>query len=347
MNFKKKNEKTFYADDPVEVNPRDLQPKVSKIGYDESEKIFWTTVDRISFKSIYDVVEEVLQAHQYVANFENILACLDQTGVGIRALTKNDQIDRFNYILYFKMPQKNRKGSLLNMFYEEISIYEKAILMSKSKIEKKQPDSSLEDLTKENQQLKQVIAKLTQKKSANVDTWSAHPTDSAASASFKFAKVQNIRLSQRQITVKIGQKSLQHPTSGLTSLPQTGQNCLAYYQDGQVKDVWFMESNIHVEQSSAAVLFKERRLIKVRDLQRRTHVIHATNEEEKKLFDRLQRGSLLQIGLYKNTVTYLQELRQQPARNHADMIQEKIATCQLDLIIEEASDQGKELRKAS
>jgi hypothetical protein len=166
----------------VDLNRATYLVDISKTEMDSTDGSFFTTIDKVLFKGLPEVITKVLSANSFSLSLENILGCLDNLIFGVRARIydkKEDDDDpvkvkNYSHCLSFQLPSKRKVGPLLKSFYDEIEKYETVIARYRGKVEPKRAGqektptemkTDIKELKAENTWLKQNIAELTREMS--------------------------------------------------------------------------------------------------------------------------------------------------------------------------------------
>ena len=75
--FEKAKLKVIYQKVDTDLSKVSINRNLSAVGYDNDEKFFYITIDRVLFSNPVTTIKTVLDAHGFVPNLENILSCLD------------------------------------------------------------------------------------------------------------------------------------------------------------------------------------------------------------------------------------------------------------------------------
>ncbi len=316
----KKNlsEEILVHDDRVDLSRANYSPELSSTNLDAETQSFHVTIDRVSFKKPVDIVTTVLNAHGFAINLENILSSLDQfvLGVKVKMPEKSPQEGRVlvrNFLpcVHLTMPNKSKVGTLLKLFYAEIQGYEQEIARLQDGELKKdgekvksreQLQKEIEKLSIENSRLQSKVTDLTNqltealKFQANANR--ALASQNIIPPQLRLAQVRDIIFSERSVLLRAGRTNISLPMALLEALPKPGDTCLLNVVDGTALGAFFYESRgVPFLKDMAEVLSVSSEACKVRDSQRKQHILRAQNETEKELFSSLKRGQ--KIILYR------------------------------------------------
>jgi hypothetical protein len=263
----------------------------NELGAEGDAATIFATVDRIRFKSLYEAVNEVLVAHGFVSNIENLLAALDYFKFGIRAELPSDvtslasiKVRSFSDCIQFKLPEKRRSGPMLKMFYEEVGAYEAEILRLSGSADKKPAEKDQEirglrqqverlreqndELSKSKEELIGLIQELEHyrsKASKTIEEQNLLPPN------IKAGKVREISLEENRVVVKTGRASMVLALGTLNSFPSIGSGCLVVQKPNKEPDfgIVFGEECEAFRQVVGTVLSIDGSLVKVRDERRK------------------------------------------------------------------------------
>ena len=340
-------ERLFHSDDQYQLVTDNKVANASDAGFDEDTETFWSTWDKVKFMKPVELVTRVLSAHGYVVNFENIVSCLDQMIFGVRGKLKSvdseaevSEITSCYDVLAFKLPSKNRVGSLLNDFYSEIAGYEQKIAgMQEQAVDNQEQDSlrevqaELAKVGKENQELREQVKSLevfihrqaADIKDAKDEEVPLLPEDVHQGV------VKAIKPKDRLITVRIQRKSWAVPMAMIQGIPEKGSPALLRIIDAKVQSAWFyLSSTADQNYAVAKVLFSSDGKIKIRDLNRKQWILQPSSLFEKKIFQDLSRGSMVLLTLFNGVIIKLLPLQEDQSRKLIDQVNESLAIQQLN-----------------
>ncbi len=264
----------------------------NELGAEDDASTIYATFDRIRFKSLFDSVNEILVAHGFVTNIENVLAALDYFKFGIRAeihasssTLGSVRIRNFSDCIQFKLPEKRRSGPILKLFYEEVGAYEAEILRLSGSAEKKPAEKDqeirglrqqVERLRAENEELaktKEELVSLIQelehyrsRASKTIEEQNLLPPN------IKAGKIREINIEENRVVVKTGRASMVLSLGSLNSFPSIGSGCLVVQKVNKEPDfgIVFGEECEPFQQVVGTVLSVDGSLVKVRDQRRKT-----------------------------------------------------------------------------
>ena len=320
-------------------------PSLSVMEFDEKSKSFFASLDKIPFAKPNEVIIKILEANGYVVNLENILACIDDFVIGMRTKIRSRKSEEeplvakeYFPILHFRMPSKSRIGPILSRFYGEVQAYESEIskLQGEKDTKKDPKEQSPEDMRREiknlrhhNYLLSEKINKLTQK----INTMSHNAARGGSQESselpetMRLGKVRSVHEKERHCVVSTGRSNFNVPLQLLGIIPLLGDECMLNVDNGSVINAMLAVKNrTPFKKILGRVLAKEGNKMKVRGTDRKSHIIKAITEDEKKTIAGMNRGDLCQLGL---GVSNIVDFRPFPNSNEAffsEKMQESIAT---------------------
>lgn len=318
FNAKKLLEEIVVDDDKVELSRAAYSPELSSTDLDGETGTFHVTLDRILFKKPVDVAITVLNAHGYAINLENILSCLDQfvLGAKVKAPERSDGegralVKNFLPCAHFTLPNKSKIGNLLKLFYSEIQGYEQEIARLQDGELKKDGEKQksreqlmreIERLSGENTRLQTKLndlsSQLTEALRFQANANRALASQNIIPPQLRLAQVRELIFAERSVLLRSGRTNISLPMALLETLPKQGESCLVNIVDGTALGAFFYESKGQpFEKDWADILVAKPEVCKVRDSQRRQHVLRAQNEAETELFRQLKRGQ--KVCLYR------------------------------------------------
>ncbi|GEM_PF-6512206 len=289
-----------------------LDSSLSEVGLTAGE--FFSTINNIVFKTPVEIVETVLKSEGYTVNLENILAGLEQFTIGIVASNVEEKnldkpiVKKYNHSIQFKLPSKSSRGLLLNLFYKEIEIYDSLLSKEGKLAEKNELKSEMEGLKEENMKLKKEIGNL-YKKLGNAGGVSEHEITKLIDNiplsinDIRPAKVSEISLDKRDIELKIGKKSFHFPLIRCAGIPSVGDDCLAYTENGVIKDLFFYNSPMTPFTIIVGkTVWKEKNCLKVRGDDRKEWIIEAKNDDELEQISKFRRNDSIILEFANKTI---------------------------------------------
>ncbi len=298
-----------------------LNLDLSAVEYETNQKFFYVTIDKVLFSNPVTTICTVLEAHGFVANLENILSCLDSFVFSIRAkATENPssnstELDVSEYLpcVRFELPEKNRIGTILQSFYNEIARHQSQKygpeLLQKGHSEELKSNKSLakvvEKLTSENKSLMQQVSLLTDQliaeKMAASQAAIANNSSDLLPANTKICRVEHVDLKRRIVKVKSLKKLIDIPTHMLDRVPSFKSRCLITFDEDDnipIGILFFDNAEMaNLEKRTADLLYVEDDTFKARDSKRNDFQIMAVNPMEQATIKSLRRGMKILISV--------------------------------------------------
>lgn len=318
---KNKFSNVFTTAETCNIHNGNIDLKDTMIGIDESTQIFHSTIDHVVFNSMYEIIHKILEAQGFTPNLENLLSTLDSLkftvhGTQNQKAKENEIIELKTWMpaLQFKMPNYQTKGPLLYKFYEEVAHYENELFAFKKKsntdkdekeITKKELREEVRKLKEENSlledRLKQLSIKFNKVKANMQGLGGSGNLDLDLNLHISSGIIRKVQISQRNIIIKLQNKTVNYPLLLSDKVPETNEKCLVLFENNAIKKVLYLENKGHIPRiRPAKVLFSSNNTCKVRDHMRSVWEFSAKNPEEEKLIARLSRGKLVHIFLLKN-----------------------------------------------
>jgi hypothetical protein len=294
---------------------------LSVVDFDSENRYFYVTIDKVMFTDPVSTIKTVLEAHGYVDNLENILSCLDsflfaahaKTSAGDNSENGLLRVSEYLPCIRFELPQKNKVGSILQSFYDEIAKYEARVGDDKAMQRPSDPElrnlsnikRELTELKDENQELREQVSALTlqlsrEQKSLNrasraLDSQRLLPDNA------KIGRVEKVDLKRRMVQVKCQSQIIDIPTHMLDHVPEFQARCLITLDDSgnaPVGIVFFDNAELeNIEQRTAELLYVEGDRFKARDSRRNEFQIKAVNDMEAATILCLRRGMKIVVSL--------------------------------------------------
>ena len=298
-----------------------LNDSLSAVDFDQENKFFYVTIDKVLFTDPVSTIKNVLDAHGYTANLENILSCLDSFVFAAHARVPSADADgegvaRVNdYLpcLRFELPQRNKVGSLLQSFYDEIARFEARLGDDKAIPWTPDPDlhrlralkAELEELKEENRDLQEQVSVLTRQLSREQKSLSrasrALDSQRMLPDNARIGRVDKVDLKRRKVLVKCQRQVIEIPTHMLDRVPEYQARCLVTVDDsGSLPTgvVFFGgEELADLENRTAELLYVDGDCFKARDSHRNEFQIKAVNELEAATIGNLRRGMRVVLSL--------------------------------------------------
>lgn len=293
-------------------------PELSAAG--QAHDLVFSTVDRLAFRPLPEVVETILRAHGFNLNLENILASLDDTRLGyrVRPSTRSTPpagkptASGFLPALTLQLPRKHRVGPLLAKFYAELEAFHAELVQLRAERGRARSEERtlVERLRTERDELERTNALLTRKlqelqaelasvKKAHAEATSALASQNLLPAQVRLAQVLEVDLETRNVELRAGRKRFSIPLVALWVFPEKDDPCLVSIQDGEVAGVFFHEAaQVPPNLVVAEVLHVAEGKCKIREESRKTRVICAQNPAEVELINHMQRGDRVLLFLH-------------------------------------------------
>lgn len=312
----------------AEFSKASLNKDLSAAGYDQDGKFFYVTMDKVLFDNPVSTIKTVLDAHGFVPNLENILACLDSFAFAAYAKTAAGRsgsalkVGEYTPCIRFELPQRNRIGEILQSFYDEISKYES---QSGAK-ETWRPDpelKKLKDLKKETAELKQKNKELQDQVSAltlqlNREQKSLSRASRALDAqkalpdNVRICKVEQVDLKRRTVKLSSQRKEFDVPTHLMDRVPEFQARCLAIFDEERdvPLGIIFLDNRVasDVERRTAELLYVEGDAFKARDSRRNELQVRAVNDLEADTIKGLRRGMKVLVSMSDGHVVHFSVL---------------------------------------
>lgn len=298
-----------------------LNDSLSAVDYDQENKFFYITIDKVLFTNPVSTIRTVLDAHGYTTNLENILSCLDSFVFAAHArLPSGDaagegvaRVNDYLPCVRFELPQRNKVGSLLQSFYDEIARFEARVGDDKALPWSPDPDvhrlktlrAELEELKEENRELQEQVSVLTRQLSREQKSLrsasKALDSQRMLPDNAKIGRVDKVDLKRRRVQVKCQRQVIDIPTHMLDRVPEYQARCLITMDesgDTPTGVVFFGgEELADLENRTAELLYVDGDSFKARDSHRNEFQIKAVNELEAATIASLRRGMQVVLSL--------------------------------------------------
>lgn len=342
----------------TDLSRASLNPDLSAVDYDQENKFFYITIDKVMFGDPVGTIKTVLDAHGYVTNLENILACLDSFVFAAHARTPaadsgDGGVIRVNdYLpcLRFELPQKNKVGDILQSFYDEIARYEARVGDAKAAQWAPNPEvkalkdlkTEVADLKTENDDLREQVSLLTQQLSREQKSLSrasrALDSQQLLPDNARICRVEKVDLKRRLVQVKSQRRVIEVPTHLLDRVPAYQARCLVALDEAGNAPVGivFLDNREwgDIDKRIAELLYVDGDSFKARDSKRNEFQIKAVNEIEAATIRGLRRGMKVVVSIADGFVVRFSVLgatlaEQFIGRIHEQMIVHDLARNQL------------------
>ena len=319
--FEKGKLKVISEQGGADLSKASINKNLSAVGYDNDEKFFYMTIDKILFSDPVSAIRTVLDAHGFVPNLENILSCLDSFifSAHIRIANKTDsdtdpvKIQEYLPCIRFELPTKNKVGDVLQSFYDELAKYESKasdpnkMSWSLDPEVKKAKDlkEEIKQLKEENRELREQVSELTYQLSQEQRSLSraskALDSQRLLPDNAKICRVENVDLKRRKVKVKCHRKVIDIPTHMLDRVPDYQARCLITFDEGEdvpLGIIFFNNEELNnLEKRTAELLYVKGDTFKARDSMRNEFQIKAVNELEADTIKMLSRGMKVVISI--------------------------------------------------
>ena len=284
-------------------------------------------------------------ANGYMTNLENLLACVDDFTLGVKAQVRNgEQAKAFLPCVQFTLPKKSKVGPTLQKFYGEIESYESKIsdlskkpssrgARTKSPEQLKEKIKELEDKNKElKAEIRDYKSQLSQMSKAEATANKALMNQNILPPNIRLASVRSIDLKERLIVLKSGRTNINFPMVLTGILPEIDEKCLVYIDQGRVRGGFCYEGQgKDIKPSRGEVVFSDSNVCKIRDPKRKIWRLEAKHEAERAMFAAMKRGDEVLMYMLDGQLIRLQDVEQTMAPNYEKGIMEEIAKYHLDL----------------
>lgn len=319
--FDKGKLRVISVEEEADLSRASVNQAISGVGYDDDGKFFYITLDKVLFSNPASTIKTVLDAHGFVPNLENTLACLDTFTFGVyaRAADKNlpdgsaARVNEYFPCIRFELPQKNKIGGILQSFYDEIARYTvktaggKAVPWLPDAQGKKLKDleTKVDELERKNQELEEQVSALTLQLSREQKSLSrasrALDSQRVLPENVRICRVERVDLKRRTVRVSSHRRTFDVPTHVLEIVPELQARCLIIFAEGedQPTAMIFLDGQERgdVERRIAELLYVEGDSFKARDSKRNEFQVKAVNEVEASTIKLLSRGMKVMVSV--------------------------------------------------
>jgi len=345
--FEKGKLTVISEDSGIDLSKAEINKNLSAVAFDNDEKFFYITVDKILFSDPASAIRTVLEAHGFVPNLENILSCLDsfKFSAYVKSAGKPDsettplKVQEYLPCIRFELPQKNKVGDLLQSFYDELSKYESKVSdpnqmpwsldpeFKKAKVLKEE----IRQLKEDNKELRSQVSELTYQLSQEQRSLSraskALDSQRMLPDNAKICRVENVDLKGRKVKVKCHRKVIDIPTHMLDRVPEFQARCLITFDEGDdvpLGIIFFNNEELgNLEKRTAELLYVKGDTFKARDSKRNEFQIKAVNPLETETIKSLCRGMKVVISISDGYVVRFSVLGDTDAQKFKCQVQEK------------------------
>lgn len=343
--FEKGTYKVISEKGEADLSRASISKDLSSVGYDSDEKFFYVTLDKVLFSDPVSTIKTVLDAHGFVPNLENILSCLDSFAFAAyaKASVKGNRdagkVTEYFPCIRFALPQKNKIGSILRSFYDELAKYESKVSEEKGPVNHADPDgrklrqlkAELKELEKQNEELQHQVSALTLQLSREQKSLSrasrALDSQRVLPDNVRLCKVEHVDLKRRMVKVSCQRRGFDVPTHLLETVPRFQAKCLIIFDEEDELPVGIVlldnDEPENLERRTAELLYVEGDSFKARDSQRNEIQIKAVNDREADTIKTLARGEKVLISISDGYVVRFSVLKAAHAGEFTSHVQEK------------------------
>lgn len=324
--FDKGKLRVISGKEEADLSRASINKAISDVGYDNDGKFFYITVDKVLFSDPVSTIKTVLDAHGFVPNLENTLACLDTFVFGVYARTfdkarpdaSTAKVNEYFPCIRFELPQKNKVGGVLQSFYDEIARYaSKAAgggtphwLPDPETKKLKDLKAEVAELKKMNDDLEEQVSALTLQLSREQKSLSrasrALDSQRVLPENVRICKVEHVDLKRRTVKVSCRRKAFDVPTHMLDRVPELHARCLIIFEDGEdlPTGMIFLDGQERgdIERRVAELLYVEGDSFKARDSRRNEFQVKAVNAVEAGTINMLSRGMKVMMSVSEGYV---------------------------------------------
>lgn len=331
----------------ADLSRASINKELSAVGYDTDGKFFYITMDKVLFSDPVSTIKTVLDAHGFVPNLENILACMDTFVFGVYAKTtakgapdaSDARVNEYFPCVRFELPQKNKIGKILQSFYDELAKYEsktsgdsKSSWLPDPEVKKlKDLKAEVDELKKENRELQEQVSALTQQLSREQKslTRASRALDSqkVLPENVRICKVEHVDLKRRMVKLSCQRKSYDVPTHMLDRVPHLQARCLTIFDEEHEVPIGiiFLDNAepANIERRTAELLYVEGEVFKARDSMRNEFQVKAVNEMEAETIRALKRGMKVLVSISDGYVVRFSLISSTPPREFICRVHEQ------------------------
>jgi hypothetical protein len=303
-----------------------INKALSAVGYDNEGKFFYITMDKVLFSDPASTIKTVLDAHGFVSNLENTLACLDTFVFGVYARTPDkgspdastSKVNEYFPCIRFELPQKNKVGNILQNFYDEIAKYALKTTRGKNVPWLPDPDvkalkdlkAEVAELKKNNNDLQEQVSALTLQLSREQKSLSrasrALDSQRVLPDNVRICKVERVDLKRRTVKLSSYRRAFDVPTHMLDRVPELQARCLTIFEEGEdvPTGMIFLDGQEagNIERRIAELLYVQGDSFKARDSKRNEFQVKAVNAMEADTIKMLSRGMKVMMSVSEGYV---------------------------------------------
>lgn len=345
--FEKSRLKIISGKGDADLSRASVSEDLSGVGYDTDGKFFYITMDKVLFSDPVTLIKTVLDAHGFVPNLENILACLDSfTFVAYaRTTTKGDneatisRVNEYFPCIRFELPQKNKVGKILQSFYDELAKYESQASGNNNASWLPDPEvkqvkdlkAEVTELKNENKELLEQVSALTQQLSREQKslTRASRALDSqkVMPENVRICKVEHVDLKRRMIKLSCQRTTFEVPTHMLDRVPQFQARCLTIFDEEHDVPIGIVlldnDEPVNIDRRTAELLYVEGEAFKARDSKRNEFQVKAVNEMEASTIRTLKRGMKVLVSVSDGYVVRFSVISSTPPREFMCRVHEQ------------------------
>jgi hypothetical protein len=333
--------------DAIDLTKAEINTNLSAVSFDNDEKFFYMTVDKVLFSDPASAIRTVLEAHGYVPNLENILSCLDsfkfsayiKTPKKYNTETGPIKVQEYLPCIKFELPQKNKVGEMLQSFYDELSKYESRIsepnqlsgVLDPAFKKSQDLKDEIRQLKEDNKELREQVSELTYQLSQEQRSLSraskALDSQRVLPDNAKICRVESVDLKKRKVKVKCHRKVIDIPTHMLDRVPDFQARCLITFDENEetpIGIIFFNNEELgNLEKRTAELLYVKADSFKARDSMRNEFQIKALNSLETETIKNLSRGMKVVISISEGYVVRFSVLTSTDSQQFKCQVQEK------------------------
>jgi hypothetical protein len=319
--FEKQKLEVISEQDLVDLSRASINKNLSVVDFDNDDKFFYITIDRILFSNPISTIKTVLDAHGFVPNLENILSCLDSFSFAVHASSSGRgdadsspvKVNDYYPCIRFELPKKNKVGEVLQSFYDEIAKYGTGVadprkLSSRTGPEIKKNKDLIEEIRKLkntnrelNQQISDLNYQLGREQKSLTRASRALDSQRILPDNAKICRVENVDLKRRIVQIKSNRQLIDVPTHMLDRVPELQARCLVTFDQVEASPVGILffdnQEFGSLEKRTADLLYVVGSTFKARDSMRNEFQIKALNEMEAASINSLRRGMKVVISI--------------------------------------------------
>jgi hypothetical protein len=338
----------YLTEDAIDLSKADWDPSLTRVIHDDPSGDIVATIDRLIFESPLTIAARYLEPQGYQLNFENILACVDSMKFGVTAKVSSRrspdnrvQAKRIFPLLYMRKPSRTSKGPLLSKFYEEIKKYESELARLQqyeaqsrkamnAAVKDESGRSAIQQLQRDNDNLKQEIERLTRKVnqlSNAIDAVPLQKADQILPLGLKVGEIRSVSVDEGLAFVKVEQGQFSVALARFNGVPRIGAKVFVRSEGLKVRDVYVYDPAPEpFEIATGEVLYVDQQAIKIRLRDRRELIMSIDLDATP-----CQIGSEVLVRLADDRIINWQRLDHKPAHSLKARVYEKQTRHQLKI----------------